>query len=644
MNPRCFRAEARYAALLYGSVCMLLGLGVTGKVSAQEDEIDTIVVTGTRTTNALSEIPSSISVVNLEDIEARNAMSVTDLLQDLPGLHVVQPSGQGGVARIFLRGGDQNLTMILVDGVRVNDPLDSRGSAFDFSMIDLNDVERIEVVRGPHSAVYGSDALAGVINVITKSRFDELAGSIVAEVGTDEYYRAGLDLSGPVGNSGGFVLRYVTNDDGDPVPGTTFSSDTVSGRLSFADGDQWEVRFFGNYSDSDGTAYPEDSGGSRLAVLSDVDVRAAEDLRIGLNGNAMLSDAWRLNFLATRYDHEASFYSPGVAPGERDAVPPNGADSDLERNDFALNAVVELGDAVRATLGVDYYKEDGISDGFVEFFPGFNVPAGFEFDRSVTGLFGEIHYQAESGLTLLGSVRRDDPDNESGETTSRVGFKYAFGDSGSSVQANWGQGFSLPGFFALASPLVGNPELRPEKSRSYDAGVTWRSADQQSGITLTLFHNEFDDLIDFDSNVFQMVNRDRLDVDGVEMQVDVTLSESLSLRAHATHLNLDLIGSDEPIRQRPEWRGGASVLWTPADSWLIRASWLSVGETYDSSIPTGPMTLDGYNRLDVTATYRRSDSLQFVASVDNLLDADYEQAIGFPSPGIRARAGVRFHF
>ena len=460
-SSRVSRTRPRLAGTFL--LCAAISAHLVQGAAAQDDEFDTIVVTGTRTTGNLSEIPSAISVIDLEEIEARNAIAITDLLNALPGVNVIQPSGQGGVARVFVRGGDQNLTMILVDGVRVNDPLDSRGSAFDFSTINLSDVERIEVVRGPHSAVYGSDALAGVINIITKNRVDEFGGSIVAEAGTDDYYRGALDIQGPVGASGGFSLRFATKDDGDPVPGTTFSGDSVSGRLSLGDSEQWRMKVFANYADSEGTAFPEDSGGSRLAVLRDVDTRSAEDLRFGLSGDARLADSWRLNFLATKYDHESEFFSP------------DGATSDLDRFDVAVNAVVEMTENITATMGLDFYDEDGISDGFVEFAPGFNVPAGFNFDRSVTGVFGEIHARTESGLSLLGSLRHDNPDNESGETTARLGAKYDFPSGRASVQANWGQGFALPGFFALASPLVGNPDLRPETSESFDIGVTFRT-------------------------------------------------------------------------------------------------------------------------------------------------------------------------
>jgi len=624
----------------------VLTLVFTSSVVAAETEaeVDNIVVTGSRTSDQLSEIPNTTTVIRLEELEAKNVVSVPDALRQLPGVHVVQPSGQGGVARIFIRGGDQNLTMILLDGVRVNDPLDTRGSAFDFSTININDIDRIEIVRGPQSAVYGSDALAGVINIISKNHADEFGGSVFAEAGGDGYHRGAVDVTGPIGVAGGFSLRVATKDDGEPVTGTTFESDSVSGRLSFGAKDGWDLRIFGSYSDSEGTSFPEDSGGSELAIFRTVDTRSARDIRFGLNGIIPLATNWQLNYLATGYDHDSSYFSPGAAPGVRDGVPPNGADSTLKRNDVAVNAVVNVSDALTATFGVDYYDEDGISDGFVEFFPGFVLPAGFEFDRSVTGVFGELHYASRPGPVLLASVRRDDSSNEPGETTSKLGILYDFNDSRTSVRANWGQGFSLPGFFALASPLVGNPELRPETSNSLDLGITHRFGDSGFQGTFTLFRNEFTDLIDFDSAVFQMVNRDHVDVDGIEMQLDYTVSPTLSVHAHATYLDMNITNSDVPLRQRPDWRGGVSAHWLPSERWGIDASWLHTGETFDSSIPTGDMFLDSHNRVDVTATFRYASNLQAVISVNNLFDEDYYEAIGFPAAGMRARFGVRYQF
>jgi hypothetical protein len=252
-----------------------------------------------------------------------------------------------------------------------------------------------------------------VINIISKGVTAEFGGSVFAEAGTDGYLSGAIDFSGPIDDVGGFSLFVTAKDDGEPVEGTTFDSESASGRLSFANGENWDLRIFGNYADSAGTAFPEESGGYDLAVLRDVDTRTTEQQKLGLNGSVGLSDRSRLNVLATWYDQDSSYFSPGVAPGIRDPVPANGADSQLERTDLAVNVVVDVSEDFAATVGVDHYDEAGTADGFVEIFPEFVVPSGFRFDRNVTGIFGELHYQTRFGATLLASVRRDDPNTES---------------------------------------------------------------------------------------------------------------------------------------------------------------------------------------------------------------------------------------
>ena len=191
---------------------------------------------------------------------------------------------------------------------------------------------------------------------------------------------------------------------------------------------------------------------------------------------------------------------------------------------------------------------------------------------------------------------------------------------------------------------MGNPDLRPETSESYDIGLTHTFADSGVTGTVTFFHSEFTDLIDFESTVFQMINRDRLDIDGVELQLEVAVNNELSIHAQATHLNMDLANSNAPLRQRPDWRAGLMLSWVPTTSWGVDASWLYAGETFDSSIPTGDMFLDSYNRLDVTATYHHTDTLHAVFSVTNVFDENYYEAIGFPAQSTRARLGLRYQF
>jgi outer membrane cobalamin receptor len=639
------RDTARLIAFA-GAVTALLGAGdpvAAATAQGESDELDKVVVTGSRIQELAVKALNSTTVITSQDIEAKANASVIDLLRETAGLQVLQPSGMGGVSRVFIRGGPQQLAMILIDGVQVNDQNDTRGATFDFSTLDLVDVERVEIVRGPQSAIYGSDALAGVVNFISKRPPEYFGGKVNAWAGGDDYYRGALSVGGPIGDAAGFLLGAARVDDGEPVESTTFRSDSVSGRLTLTGDGTWNLHAFGRYTDNEGTSFGEDSGGARLAVIRETDKRRSRDLTLGLQGGVDLANRWRVNMLATHYDHESFFFSPGIAPGIRDGVPANGADANLKRTNLAADAVFTANAALVATFGADYRKEDGFSDGFVEFFPGFVLPNAYDFNRKVTGVFGELQFRPGRITTLQASLRRDAPSGEDGETTVKLGALLDFNEGNTVIRANWGQGFKLPGFFSLSSPLVGNPDLRSEKSQSTDLAVT-HSFNAALTAMFGVFYNEYRNLVDFDPNLFRMVNKDEVRTRGMELSLDYQLHDTLFLAAQATYTDVDVKNSDVPLRQQPDWRGGLSVRWEPVPQWLLDASWLYVGETLDSSVPTGEAMLDPYHRIDATATWIPTAHVSIVLAVDNLLDKQYEEAIGFPAVGRRARLGLRYSF
>jgi len=599
---------------------------------------DELVVTGTRLAAEESKLPSAATVIDRPEIEARNDTGFADLLRDVPGIQVVQP-GAGGVTQLFMRGGEPNFTVVLLDGIRVNDPNNTRGGSFDLASLNLADIERVEIVRGPQSSIYGSDGLAGVINVISPGGTPELRASVEAEAGGDDFGRASLRVSGPVG-AGGFSLQATTRDDGEAVPGSTYDADTVSAGLRLAPAGAISGNLYLRYADTAGTSFPDQSGGPEYAVWRELDQRSAEDFSAGGDFRWTVSDVLAVEGLVSRYDRSDEYDSPGIAPG--DQVPPNGADNDLTRDNAALRVTAAQG-AWTATAGVDWQREDGRSEGYVAFAPDFILPNSFQLDRDILGVFAEARLQATGALLLQGSVRHDEPDEESGETTGRLGAVVSLNDGRTRVRANVGTGFKLPSFFALGSPLVGEPNLKPEKSESLELGLI-QSVAATGEVSVTLFDNEYEDLIDFDPDTFRNVNRDEVDTQGIEVAAAWAPAAALALRAHATYTDIDVKGSDRVLLQRPDWRGGAALRWLPADDWSVDLDWLYVGDTVDNSIPTGQLTLDDYHRVDLAVAWQLLPALRLSLAVDNLLDASYEESVGFPAAGIRPRLAVRYDF
>lgn len=625
------------------SLIFMQNLGAAESELASK-EAEVLIVTGTRLSDTMNRLPNSISVLDLADIEARNDASVTDLLRGVPGLQVTQPGGRGGVASLFLRGGEPNFTVFMIDGVEVNDPNNTRGGSFDLATLSLDDVERIEIVRGPQSAIYGSDALSGVVNVITKGGSDKLSATVEGEFGGDEYQHGLLQLSGPAGKDGGFFVQAVSLDDGDPVEGGNYDLDSIAGKFTWQGLDGVHLSLFGRYADSDGRAFPEDSGGPDLAVIRAVDEKNARDYSIGGNFSWRLSSAWEIAGIASYYDRKDDFLSPGVAPGVRDGVPPNGTDSELERTNVALHTSFIPADSLAATVGVDFEREDGKADGFVEFAPGVSLPTTFSLNRDIVGVFGELRYNVIENWLLHGSVRYDDPDDSSNETKGKIGTLWSLNQGRTQLQANWGKGFKLPSFFALGSSLVGNPNLLPEESESIDIGVRQTLFEDSLAVNITLFHNDFDNLIDFDFDLFTNVNRDSVETEGVEIAFDYQVNPRVGVSGHATYTDIDVKKTNAQLRQRPDWRGGADLRWQVASDWLFNLTWLYVDDTFDSSIPTGGVTLDSYNRVNANLRWQATERLGLALAVDNLFDEDYEEAVGFPAADIRARFSARFRF
>ena len=338
-----------------------------------------------------------MTLIDEAQIAARNPASLPDLLGEQTGLHVSQPGGGGGVTSLFIRGGEPNFATVLIDGVKMNDPNNTRGGSFDISSFNIGDVERVEIVRGPQSAIYGSDSLSGVVNLITQAGAPKWGLDVSAEGGTHEYYNLAAAVAGPVTSKGGFTLRAATRDDGTSIDGSSFENTTVNAKLVLDEGTGWDVAIHGRYADTEGSAFPEDSGGPDYAVIRDKDHKSATDSAFGIDGGVAITPAWTLRGTAYLYDHDDTFSSPGIAPGVRDGVPPRKADSSLTRDYVSGYAVWQATTGLAVTFGADYQGEDGKSNGYIEFAPGFQVPSSFKLNRDIVGVFGEFQVEPAVG-------------------------------------------------------------------------------------------------------------------------------------------------------------------------------------------------------------------------------------------------------
>ena len=226
-----------------------------------------------------------------------------------------------------------------------------------------------------------------------------------------------------------------------------------------------------------------------------------------------------------------------------------------------------------------------------------------------------------------------------------MGFSYLLSQSKTRFRATWGKGYKLPSFFALGDPNIGNPELLPERSRAWDLGVEQELLNSRLSFGAAYFDNTFRDLIDFSAESFRLVNRRQVVANGVELEGHYDLTRGAQLLAQLSYVNSDIRDSNEPLRDRPKWRGGFGLDWHTTPSSVLYFRYTAVGDRFDFQVPVPERSVaDGYQTLDVAFSYKLNGNITAFVRADNLLDRKYQEFIGFPNPGIFARAGVSVNF
>jgi len=605
---------------------------------AGDRAIDSVVVTASRLEQPAENLGQSVAIMTREQIEHLWAASAAEFLRQIPGTNVIQQGGRGGVSRMLLRGGEPNFTVVLIDGIQVNDPTNTSGGSFDIGSLEQAQIGRVETVFGAMSPVYGSDALSGVVNFITR---DSGSGSdLRVETGTQGYSSAGGFYGGSLANVDVGLGAYVTDDDGD-VEGASYNARGLNGKFSTAFAGAGTADLSLGYQKTASTGFPEDSGGPERAVIRELDTRDIREMRTGLDIGYVFADRWKTDLWTSLYHREEKYDSPGIAPGTFNGVPPNAADTDFDRRQLRATIRTDFPGNITGLAGLQWQNENGKSAGVIDI--GFPLPTDFRLDRDTLSAFAEA--SMEIGRFIVhGGIRWDDPDAISSVVTSRLGLLYRLADGLTELWANWGEGFKAPSFFALAHPIVGNPDLKSETGDSIEAGIRHRLRGSKGSFEFIAFRNKYRDLVDFDPDLFINVNRDTVVTLGIEAAITYVPFDRLNLRAHVTYLDTDVKDSDTTLRGRPEWRAGTVIDWEVIPHWHWVTSALAMDDFYESSIPTGGVWLDGYVRVDTSVTWQATASLDIGLAVDNLFDKQYREAVGFPAAGTRARIGARYRF
>jgi vitamin B12 transporter len=597
--------------------------------------LPTMVVSATRIATPQVQVGSSVTVITADDIATQQLRTVTDVLKLVPGLNVVQSGGAGGVTSVFMRGTNSNHTKVLIDGIDVSDPSNS-GATFDFGQLLASDIERIEVLRGPQSGLYGSDAIGGVISITTKAGKGpfNLSGSL--EGGSFDTFNQTLSVGGSTDQ-----LQYAANVEhlhsgATPVtpldllqPGEARLDDyddnlTASTRLGYTVTPGFDVNLVGRYTD----AHYAFTGDNPFAFPSFPDAQQSKSdtsqYYTRLSGHLVSFDGVLDQTLGVAY---SSAWTLNLDPN--------------------LGASVNSGDRVK----VDW-------QGAVRLAADETLVLDAEHDRDaihepisaeVTDNAGAVELQSHLGEHFYSAVnvRYDDNERFGSKVTWRFAPAYVITESDTRFSASAGSGFKAPTLSELYQNFppyfLANPDLKPETSTGYDLGVEQGLFNKAVQVGVTWFRNDIHDLITTDVTGTTYANVGRAVTQGAENFIAWQPLQALKLRADYTFTQADDEILDEELLRRPKHKATLDANWQVTDVFSLDSTLLYVGSWIDGnrdfSIPR--LTAPGYTTVNLAANFALNARWTLFGRIDNLFDRRYQDPVGFLQPALGVFAGVR---
>ena len=597
-----------------------------------------ILVTATRSDQPPEQIGQALSVLDSALLQTRQSTSIADLLATTPGVTTSRNGGPGGFSAVRIRGAEGEQTLTLIDGVRVNDP-SSPGGGFDFGNLLVGNINRIEILRGPNSVPWGSQAIGGVVNIVTAAPTSDLSGNARAEYG----FKNATNLVGQVSDTFGVISGslgggYFKDDGISAFKGGTerdgYRQYAANGNVGIAIADNFDLDLRAYYADSrtkiDGFPPPF------FSFADTPEYSAAQELFGYAGANLRLFDDDLNNRIAfTIADINRDNFD---APGQ--AVPSFLARGRTERFEYQGDA--RLSDSFRAVFGAEH-ETSRFTDGF--------SPVSTD----VTSGYAQVIANPFDTLTLTGGARVDDHKSYGSKATFSANAAWRPHD-GTIIRAAYGEGFKAPTLFQLFS-FFGNTTLNPETARSYEVGIEQQFLDDALTVSVTAFQRNTGNQIDFISCFGQTTgictnrpfgtydNVKRTRAKGIEAWVKLRPSDTLTVEANYSYIDAKDRTSGLTLLRRPKHSVNLSTDWKAWDKVKLGAALQLVSNSADVDFQTfGRTTLDGYALASVRAAVPIGDAFEVYGRIENLFDAKYQTVSGYGTYGRNAHVGVRAKF
>lgn len=627
-------------------------LSSTSLVFAQTVELPPVSVEVTSPTTVATpadQIANSVTVITGAELERDQRRTVPDALSTVPGLNVVQSGGPGSLTSVFMRGTDSRHTKILVDGIDVSDP-STVTRVFDLGQLLTADVDRIEVLRGPQSGLYGADALGGVISIVTKAGSGPAKASGTVEAGSFGTFNQTARLSGSEAQ-----FNYAFNfahfrTDSTPVtplellpPGRQriddfYDNRTYSTKLGAELNDNFGVNFVGRYTDATFRNTGED-----FTFFPSVPAAAQSEQiarQLFTRGEVTWSPFERFkNYFGVNYtNHITSRFSPDTGFGSFLSIDRG------ERIKFDWRSVTSLLPGQTLVTGLENETER------------FRTDTGTP-ENGNRAAYVELQSELEKRFFLVSNIRIDSNDRFGDHTTYRLAPAFIVPVTETKLKGSYGTGFKAPTLFQLFASFpptfFGNPALQPEKSKGYDFGFEQPLADNRVRFGATYFHNDitgfinpttvgFDFSFGFPIPVQEYTNVDQFTSSGVEAFGTVQITPQLGLRGDYTYTQVNA-EKEFALLRKPRHKASLTAVWTPIESLSISSTLLFVSSWRDLLRGDTTQFVDqpGYTVVNVAANYTVNENATLFGRVDNLFNEQYQDPNGFDRPGVGVFAGLR---
>lgn len=595
-----------------------------------QDSSEEIVVTANGFEQPRSETGQAITVIDEDRLATLQAVSISDALRTLPGVTVVTRGPVGSQSAVLLRGGSGSQTLVLIDGVRLNDP-SSPNAAFDFGALLSGNIGRVEVLRGPNSIIWGSQAIGGVINVQSAPPTEQLAARLGAEYGYANSAKANANISGTSGMFEGSIggAYYRTNGISALAGGAErdgYRNVAVNGRIKVNLSNGFTLDFRGYYNDGD--------------------IEYDSPFGAGANGLPESANTQFIGYVGANIDLVDGRFRNRIAY----------ARTDISR--IGTDPIVFSFNNFEVEGAVDRFEYHGAFD----LIPALTVVFGAEYERTfastsfegapadvarsdVSGGFAQLIARPFTGLTLTGGVRHDDYSDYGGQTTLGGNVAYTPNAGDTMFRATYAEGFRAP-TLSEGQPPFGNPALKPETARNMDLGIEHRILGGRAQVYATYFNRRSNDQITFSFTSFQSENIGRVKSEGVEIGFALQPTDRLSVQANYTLTNAinRSAGSNfgNRLELRPQHAGSFTVDWRTPWQVELGGSLLMSGDSFDNAANT--VRLDGYVLANLRASLPVTDTVEIYGRVDNVFDAEYTVVSRYNSYGRNAHVGLRARF